>query len=207
MTTRIEDYAIIGDTETVALVGNDGSIDWLCLPRFDSAACFAALLGDEKNGRWRIAPAADVKRVERRYRPGTLILETEFETAGGAVRVVDLMPLRDGFPDVVRVVEGLRGRVPMTMELIPRFDYGRLIPLVSRESGAVVALAGPDALSLRASVDLDIRDATISAEFTVAEGDQEWFRLVSFPSHEAVPDQADVNVAVSMTERWWRDWS
>ena len=207
MTTRIEDYAIIGDTETVALVGNDGSIDWLCLPRFDSAACFAALLGDEKNGRWRIAPSADAMHVERRYRSGTLILETEFDTAEGAVRVVDLMPPREGSPDVVRIVEGLRGRVKMRMELIPRFDYGRLIPLVSRASGAVVALAGPEALSLRASVDLDISDATISAEFTIAEGEQAWFRMVSFPSHEAVPDQADVNVAVSRTESWWRDWS
>ena len=207
MTTRIEDYAIIGDTETVALVGNDGSIDWLCIPRFDSAACFAALLGDEKNGRWQITPVSKVRRVERRYRPGTLILETDFETAEGAVRIVDLMPIRDGSPDVLRIVEGLRGRVPMRMELVPRFDYGRLIPLVSRVSDGVVALAGPDALSLRASVDLDIGDAAISAEFTVAEGAQTWFRLVSFPSHEGIPDRADTNAALSRTEQWWRDWS
>jgi len=207
MTLRIEDYAIIGDTETVALVGNNGSIDWLCLPRFDSAACFAALLGDETNGRWLIAPAADVKRVSRRYRSGTLILETEFETADGVVRIVDFMPPRDGSPDVVRVVEGLRGRVPMRLELTPRFDYGRLIPLMDRVPGGVVALAGPDALCLRGSVDLDVSDATISAEFTISEGDQAWFRLVSFPSHEAVPDPADVDVEASRTESWWRDWS
>ena len=175
MTLRIEDYAIIGDTETVALVGNNGSIDWLCLPRFDSAACFAALLGDETNGRWLIAPAADAKRVSRRYRSGTLILETEFETAEGLVRIVDFMPPRDGSPDVVRIVEGLRGRVPMRLELIPRFDYGRLIPLVDRVPGGVVALAGPDAICLRSSVDLDVNDATISAEFTLSDGDQAWF--------------------------------
>ena len=207
MTLRIEDYAIVGDTETVALVGNNGSIDWLCLPRFDSAACFAALLGDENNGRWLITPAGGARRVGRRYRSGTLVLETEFETAEGAVRVVDCMPPREGSPDVVRVVEGLRGRVPMRLQLNPRFDYGGLIPLVRRVPGGVVALAGPEALCLRTSVDLDVSDATISAEFTVSEGDQAWFRLVWFPSHEAVPDQADATVGVSRTERWWRDWS
>ena len=207
MTLRIEDYAIVGDTETVAVVGNNGSIDWLCLPRFDSAACFAALLGDENNGLWRIAPAGGARRVDRRYRSGTLVLETEFETAEGAVRVVDCMPPREGSPDVVRVVEGLRGRVPMRLQLNPRFDYGRLIPLISRVPGGVVALAGPEALCLRTPVDLDLSDASISAEFTISEGDQAWFRLVWFPSHEALPDQADAVVEVSRTERWWRDWS
>ena len=156
MALRIEDYAIVGDTETVALVGNNGSIDWLCLPRFDSAACFAALLGDEANGRWQIAPAVDATRVERRYRPGTLVLETEFETAEGAVRVVDCMPPREGRPDVIRVVQGLRGRVPMRLQLNPRFDYGRRIPLVSQVPGGAVAVAGPEALCLRTSVDLDV---------------------------------------------------
>ena len=131
MALRIEDYAIVGDTETVALVGNNGSIDWLCFPRFDSAACFAALLGDEHNGRWQIAPAVATTRVDRRYRPGTLILETDFETAEGAVRVVDCMPPREGSPDVIRLVQGLRGRVPMRLQLNPRFDYGHRIPLVS----------------------------------------------------------------------------
>lgn len=207
MTLRIEDYAIVGDTETVAVVGNNGSIDWLCLPRFDSAACFAALLGDENNGLWRIAPAGGARRVDRRYRSGTLVLETEFETAEGAVRIVDCMPPREGSPDVVRVVEGLRGRVPMRLQLNPRFDYGRLIPLISRVPGGVVALAGPEALCLRTPVDLDLSDASISAEFTISEGDQAWFRLVWFPSHEALPDQADAVVEVSRTERWWRDWS
>src|SRR5215217_4785432 len=123
MSLRIEDYAIIGDTESVALVGNTGSIDWLCLPRFDSAACFAALLGDETNGHWTIAPATPVRSVQRRYRPGTLVLETEFETADGTVRVVDCMPPRAGSPSVLRTVQGLRGRVPMHLALTPRFDY------------------------------------------------------------------------------------
>src|SRR5687768_13275905 len=158
---RIEDYALVGDHQTAALVGTDGSIDWLCLPRFDSAACFAALLGDETNGYWRIAPAVDAQRVERRYRPDTLVLETEFETAQGAVRVVDCMPPREGRPDVIRVVQGLRGRVPMRLELSPRFDYGRRIPLVNRVPGGAVALAGPEALCLHTSVDLDVADASI----------------------------------------------
>ena len=134
MTLRIEDYAIVGDTETVALVGNNGSIDWLCFPRFDSAACFAAVLGDENNGRWLIAPAVATTRVDRRYRPGTLVLETDFETPEGAVRVVDCMLPREGCPDVIRLVEGLRGRVPMRLQLNPRFDYGHRIPLVSQRA-------------------------------------------------------------------------
>jgi GH15 family glucan-1,4-alpha-glucosidase len=207
MSQRIEDYAIIGDTETVALVGNNGSIDWMCLPRFDSAACFAALLGDEQNGRWKIAPAADARRVERRYRSGTLVLETEFETADGAVRVVDCMPPREGSPDVIRIIEGLRGRVPMVLQFNPRFDYGQLIPLVNRVPGGVVALAGPEALFLRSPVDLDVRDGSVSAAFTIAEGDRTWFRLVGFPSHEGVPDQADGATATARTEDWWRAWS
>jgi GH15 family glucan-1,4-alpha-glucosidase len=207
MALRIEDYAIIGDTETVALVGNNGSIDWLCLPRFDSAACFAALLGDEHNGRWQIAPTADVRRVDRRYRPGTLVLETEFETADGTVRVVDCMPPREGCPDVIRVVQGLRGRVPMRLQLNPRFDYGRRIPLVSQVPAGVVALAGPEALCLRTSVDLDVGDASISAAFTIVEGDQAWFRLVWFPSHEGIPDQVEAAAALARTDDWWQAWS
>jgi GH15 family glucan-1,4-alpha-glucosidase len=207
MTLRIEDYAIIGDTETVALVGNDGSIDWMCLPRFDSAACFAALLGDERNGRWQIDPISDDRRVARRYRPGTLVLETEFETADGAVRVVDCMPPREGSPDVIRIVQGLRGRVPMRLQLNPRFDYGRLIPLVRQVPGGVVALAGPEALCLRSPIELDIGDASISAKFTIAEGDQAWFHLAWFPSYEEVPDESDAAEAVDRTDDWWRAWS
>jgi GH15 family glucan-1,4-alpha-glucosidase len=207
MTLRIEDYAIVGDTETVALVGNNGSIDWLCLPRFDSGACFAALLGDETNGRWRIAPVEDATRVDRRYRPGTLVLETEFETAEGTVRVGDCMPPRAGRPAVIRLVQGLRGRVAMRLELNPRFDYGRRIPLVNRVPEGAVALAGPEALYLHASADLDVGDTSISADFTIAEGEQAWFRLTWSPSHEGVPKSDDSPAEVSRAEGWWRDWS
>ena len=207
MALRIEDYAIVGDTETVALVGIDGSIDWLCFPRFDSAACFAALLGDENNGRWLIAPAVTTTRFDRRYRPGTLVLETDFETPEGAVRVVDCMLPREGSPDVIRLIEGLRGRVPMQLQLNPRFDYGHRVPLVSNVPGGAIAMAGPEALSLRTSVDLDVTNGSISSEFTVSAGDQVWFRLVWFPSHEGEPEQTDAAVALSRTEAWWRSWS
>lgn len=124
MPSRLEDYAVIGDNQTAALVGKDGSIDWVCFPRFDSGACFAALLGDESNGRWRIAPAAEVKAVRRRYLPDTLVLETEMDTAGGTIRLLDFMPPRNRAPDIVRIVEGVRGSVPVHMELVIRFDYG-----------------------------------------------------------------------------------
>ncbi|HEX5939083.1 MAG TPA: trehalase-like domain-containing protein, partial [Dehalococcoidia bacterium] len=145
MALRIEDYAIIGDTQTAALVGKNGSIDWLCAPRFDSTAFFAALLGVEANGHWQIAPVANVRRVERRYRPGTLVLETDFETDDGLVRLIDCMPPGDGHNDVVRIVEGLRGQVAMQMQLKPRFDYGNLIPALGRIDQGVFAVAGPDA--------------------------------------------------------------
>ncbi len=207
MGLRIEDYGIVGDTETVALVGNNGSIDWLCLPRFDSAACFASLLGDEGNGHWQIAPSAEIRRVDRRYLPGTLILETEFETAEGAVRIVDFMPPREGCPDLIRLVEGVRGRVPMRLHLNPRFDYGRRIPLVRREPSGVVAVAGPEALYLQGSVDFDVVDAAVTAGFTLEKGDQAWFRLVWFPSHEGVPEQTDAFAAVERTKEFWRTWS
>ncbi len=207
MGLRIEDYAIIGDTGSVALVGNNGSIDWLCLPRFDSAACFAALLGDEQNGRWQIAPISDSQRVDRRYRPGTLVLETEFETPDGAVRIVDCMPPRSGYPEVIRLVQGLRGRVPMSLQLNGRFDYGRRIPLVRPANDGIVSLAGPEALFLQSSVELDVADASISAAFSIAAGEEAEFRLVWFPSHEDVPDQADCTAAVDRTEKWWREWS
>ena len=130
MPSRIEDYAMIGDCQTAALVGKDGSIDWLCFPRFDSPACFAALLGTPEHGRWKVAPAGNIKAVRRRYRPGTLILETDFETADGEVRLIDYMPLRDSASDLIRIVEGRRGHVPMRLELIIRFDYGSIVPWV-----------------------------------------------------------------------------
>jgi GH15 family glucan-1,4-alpha-glucosidase len=207
MGLRIEDYAMIGDTGSVALVGNNGSIDWLCVPRFDSGACFAALLGTDRNGHWQIAPGGESQNVDRRYRPGTLILETEFETTDGAARIVDCMPPRNGHPEVIRVVQGVRGHVPMRLELNGRFDYGRRIPLVQRAQGGVVAVAGPEAIYLQASVDLDISDASVTTEFTIAEGEQTEFRLVWFPSHEAVPDMADSTAALNRTEEWWQAWS
>ena len=207
MTLRIEDYAIIGDAETAALVGSNGAIDWLCFPRFDSAACFTALLGDESNGRWQIAPAVDVTRASRRYRPGTLVLETDFETREGSVRVIDCMPPREGRPDVIRIVEGLAGQVPMRLQLTPRFDYGQRLPLLSQAPGGAIAVAGPEALALRAPVELTVMDGSISAEFSVAEGAQVGFQLSWFPSHESEPEPVDVASALSRTEQWWREWS
>src|ERR671936_1639221 len=161
----IEDYAFLSNLESAALVGRDGSIDWLCFPRFDSSACFAALLGDESHGRWLLAPTGGVRRVSRRYRPGTLVLETDFETDDGSVRIVDCMPPRQKHPQLVRIVEGLAGRVPMRMQLVVRFEYGSIVPWVSRRGGLLSAVAGPDALTLRSPVEPRGRDLTTVAEF------------------------------------------
>jgi GH15 family glucan-1,4-alpha-glucosidase len=205
---KIEDYALIGDLETSALVGRNGSVDWLCLPRFDSAACFAALLGEEGHGRWLIAPAGEVSGSSRRYREGTLILETDFETAEGAVRLVDFMPLRDGgAPQLMRVVQGLRGRVPMRMQLILRFEYGLVVPWVQRVPDGIVAQAGPHAVHLTTPVDLRGEQLTTVAEFTLAEGASEGFALSWFPSYERPPRAEDARSALARTEAWWRDWS
>src|SRR2546423_9238967 len=170
--TKIEDYAFLSDTQTGALVSHDGCVDWLCFPRFDSGACFAALLGDRKNGRWRFAPTGEITATRRRYRDDTLILETEIETADGAVRLIDFMPPRGENPDIVRIVEGLRGNVPMEMELIIRFDYGHSIPWVRKKHGGLEAIAGPDALILRTSIETRGEDLTTVAEFDVAQGDR-----------------------------------
>src|SRR5215217_2632302 len=162
----IEDYGLIGDTQTAALVGRDGSIDWLCMPRFDSPALFAALLGDESHGRWLLGPAADVRRTERRYRQGTLVLETDFHTDGGVLQVVDSMPIRDEAPDVVRVARCLEGRVSVRLELILRFDFGRVVPWVRRAAdGGLTAIAGPDAVHLIPGRPVRGRDLTTVAEF------------------------------------------
>jgi len=152
MPLPIEHYAMIGDCHTAALVGRDGSIDWLCFPHFDSGACLAALLGGPEHGRWLVAPVAEATRVRRRYRPGTLILETEFETEEGGIRVIDLMPLSDERWDVVRIVEGLSGQVKVRMELIVRFDYGSIVPWVRRAGDVLLLTAGPDTLELSATV-------------------------------------------------------
>jgi GH15 family glucan-1,4-alpha-glucosidase len=207
MALRIEDYALVGDTQTAGLIGLDGSLDWLCMPRFDSGACFAALLGDAGNGRWLIAPAGTVRRSTRRYRPGTLVLETELETDEGTVRLVDFMPPREVVPDLVRVVEGVSGRVPMRMELTIRFDYGRVVPWVRRVGESLLAVAGPDALTLQSRVETRGEDLRTLAEFTVAEGDRVPFLLAWHPSHEPVPESPDPLRALDDTERWWRRWS
>ncbi len=204
---RIEDYALIGDTQTAALVGRDGSIDWLCLPRFDSDACFAALLGDERHGRWLLTPRSAVRRTHRRYRPGTLILETEFETDDGSVRVVDCMPPRDKHPDVVRVIEGIRGQVSMRMELVVRFDYGKVIPWVRQLNGMLYMVAGPDSLSLYTPVETHGEGLTTVADFVVSEGQQVPFVLIWHPSHLPVPEGVKADLAVEETEAWWREWS
>ena len=208
MALKLEEYALIGDTQAAALVGRDGSIDWLCLPRFDSGACFTALLGDERNGRWRVAPPAqDVRSVTRRYRPGTLVLETEFETATGAVRITDCMPVRGDAPDLVRVVEGLSGSVELELELVLRFDYGRSVPWVQRDGHGILAIAGPDGVRLTSSVPTAGHDLRTSARFVVGDGDRESFLLTWHPSHEPPPAPIDPFAAVELTAEWWCDWS
>ena len=168
MASPIEDYALLGDAETAALVSKDGSVDWLALPRFDSPACFAALLGDEGNGRWQIRPASPIRRTTRRYRAG-LVLETEWTTDEGVVAVIDGMPMRDEQPNLIRIVEGRRGDVPMTFDLRVRFDYGSIVPWVRRVDGAWRAVAGPDAMCLYTPVTVRGRGFSSVAEFTVSE--------------------------------------
>jgi len=208
MALRIEDYALIGDTQTAALVGRDGSIDWLCLPRFDSPACFSALLGDESHGRWLLAPAGDVRRTERRYRRGTLVLETDFHTDGGVLQIVDSMPIRDEAPDVVRLARCLSGRVAVRMELVLRFDFGRSVPWVQRaENGGMTATAGPDAVHLIPGRPIRGRDLTTIAEFELEAGDEVPFVLTWYPSHEDEPRPVDGIAATADTTAWWEEWS
>jgi GH15 family glucan-1,4-alpha-glucosidase len=207
MASRIEQYAMVGDTQTAALIGDDGSIDWLCAPRFDSGACFAALLGDENHGRWLIAPAAGGRATRRRYRDHTLVLETEFETPEGAVRIIDFMPIRDQTVDVIRIVEGLRGHVPMQMHLTIRFDYGHTIPWVHSLEGALAAVAGPDALVLRSPVETRGVGHSTVAEFTVRAGQRVPFSLAWYPSHQDVPRARNATWSLSRTESWWQKWS
>ncbi|MQA85182.1 MAG: glycoside hydrolase family 15 protein [Streptosporangiales bacterium] len=206
MPGRIEDYALIGDMQTAALVCRDGSIDWLCFPRFDSPACFAALLGSENNGRWLIAPQAGGTAARRRYRGDSLILETEWDTEDGTVRVIDFMPPRGEAPDIVRIVEGVSGRVPVRCELRLRFDYGRVIPWVRRIGGDLGAIAGPDAMWLRTPVDLHGEDFTTLGEFTVAAGERVPFVLTWHPSHLPAPTPVDPEHALIDTEELWREW-
>jgi GH15 family glucan-1,4-alpha-glucosidase len=205
---RIEDYALIGDCQSAALVGRDGSIDWLCWPRFDSPACFAALLGTPQHGRWKVAPA-DPFTAKRRYRPDTLILETEFETDAGAVALVDFMPVRSSQADLVRMVVGRRGRVAMEMEFILRFDYGASVPWVTRlgEGNGLRAVSGPDKAVLCAPVPLDNRDMKTRARFEVGAGQTLSFVLTHSPSHLDAPAPAEPLKALEETERFWREWA
>jgi GH15 family glucan-1,4-alpha-glucosidase len=206
MAALIEDYGLIGDLQTAALVSRGGCIDWLCFPRFDSGACFAALLGDEENGRWSLEPASGTTSAERRYRDDTLILETELTCEEGVVRLIDFMPPRGEAPDVVRIVEGVEGTVPMKMRLSIRFDYGSIVPWVRRRDEGLLAIAGPDALFLATPVDLVGRNFHTEAEFDVAAGDRIPFVLTWFPSNEDLPEHTDAEQALVDTESFWRDW-
>jgi GH15 family glucan-1,4-alpha-glucosidase len=203
----LEHYALIGDTQTAALVGHDGSIDWLCFPRFDSAACFSSLLGSPEHGRWLLCPSAEVTRRMRRYRHDTLILETAFETADGEVLLIDFMPPRETKPDLVRIVEGISGEVVMRMELVVRFDYGSQIPWVHRQDHNLLAIAGPDALVLRTPVETKGKKLRTLAEFTVREGERVPFVLTWFPSHEDVPRTVNPEHALRDTMNYWKDWT
>ena len=207
MALRIEDYAMIGDCQTAALVGKDGSIDWLCFPRFDSPACFAALLGTPEHGRWKIAPTGEMQAVRRRYRGGTLVLETDFETSEGEVRLIDCMPPRSTSPDLVRIVEGCRGRVPMRLELIVRFDYGSIVPWVRHIDRGIRAVAGPDTLYCRTDVELRGENLHTVADFTVAAGQRVSFVLTWCQTHHPEPEEKDPDRTVQETEIWWRKWS
>jgi GH15 family glucan-1,4-alpha-glucosidase len=205
--TKIEDYAFLSDTQTGALVSRDGCVDWLCFPRFDSPACFASLLGEKKNGHWRFFPEEKIDKTRRQYRDGTLILETEIETKSGAVRLIDFMPPRGENPDIIRIVEGLRGKMSMQMELIIRFDYGSVIPWVRKEHGGLEAIAGPDALILRTPIEMHGRDLTTVAEFTVAQGERVPFVLTWFASHEEPPKKVNAEHALRDTEKFWTKWA
>lgn len=209
MQRRIEDYALIGDEQTAALVGRDGSVDWLCLPRFDSAACFAALLGGDEHGHWRMAPKGAGDCTRRAYRPNTLVLDTEWDTDEGSVRVTDLMPQRDRAPDLVRIVEGLSGRVTMRGLLRLRFDYGLVVPWMRRADGHRVAVAGPDAVWLRSEPPVHTwgKDFRTHSEFTVAEGEKVAFVMTWHPSHQPRPPRVDPYEALRTSVEDWQAWS
>ncbi len=206
MASPIEDYALVGDMHTAALVSKQGSIDWLCLPRFDSGACFAALLGDDDNGRWIIKPEGEVRSVTRRYRPDSLVLETDFQTEQGTVRLIDCMPPRGNHPVLVRQVVGLSGRVSMTTRLLIRFDYGAIVPWVRRAEGGLLAVAGPDALRFLSTIELEAKDLSHQASFTVGKGERASFSLTYHASHRGPPPPPDVDATIAGTEQWWQDW-
>lgn len=208
MAGKIEDYALLGDSETAALVGRDGSVDWLCWPRFDSGACFAALLGEPENGRWLIKPCGQVKHSRRRYRAASLILETDLETSEGAVTLLEFMPRRGRDSHLVRVVVGKRGSVAMHTELIIRFDYGAFVPWVTRgDDGALLAVSGPDMIVLRSPVAVRGEHRKTVGKFTVSAGEVVPFVLTYGPSHLDPAPRIDPMAALAETETFWRDWS
>ena len=209
MSQPIENYGFIGNMLSGALVGRDGSIDWLCLPRFDSDACFAALLGTPEHGRWLIAPQGATKRTRRRYRPGTAILETTFETEDGVVALIDFMPLTDDEDqvEVMRLVQGVKGRVKMRLELILRFGYGKVVPWVRGQDFGIRAIAGPDAVEFRTPVKLRGEDFTTVGEFSIGEGATVPFTLAYHPSHRPGSPQRDCRQSFEQTERFWSEWS
>ena len=203
----IEDYALIGDCHTAALVSKQGSIDWLCLPYFDSPACFAALVGTAENGHWTISPLDAIRAVRRQYRDGTLILETEFEAESGSAKLIDCMMIRDEVPELLRLVVGTRGQIRMNMELVIRFDYGSVVPWVRRIDGGISAIAGPDMIRLRADVPVRGEMMKTVSEFTVAEGQKVSFDMTWYPSHKPEPETVNIEKAIQKTEAWWRGWS
>ena len=206
MASKIEDYALIGDCETAALVNREGSIDWLCWPDFSSSACFTALLGSEENGFWKIAPKAQGWKSSRKYRDHTLILETTFESDEGAVRLIDFMPIREKNSDVVRIVEGIRGRMELCSALSLRFDYGRTVPWVTAIEDGIRAIAGPNLAVLHASVPVHGENLQTVAEFTVNEGERVWFTLTYGESFVDDPEPIDAKQALEDTDRFWNEW-
>lgn len=205
--SQIEDYALLGDLQTAALVARDGSIDWLCLPHFDSPSCFGALLGTPDHGRWRLAPRGAGECTSRRYLPETLVLETTWETDDGAVRLIDFMPPRDGVVDLIRIVEGVRGEVAMEMDLALRFDYGHIVPWVRRHHGVLHAIAGPDAAYLTTKAPLKGKDLRTLSSFIVREGERVPFVLTWRPSHETFTPRPDPEASLERTLAFWKDWS
>ena len=203
----IEDYALIGDLHTAALIGRDGSLDWMCLPHFDSPACFAALLGTPEQGRWLLSPAGGGTCTSRRYHGDTLVLETDWHCTEGSVRVVDFMPAGGGKADVIRIVQGLSGSVAMTMDLRLRFDYGHIVPWVTHEADGIRAIAGPDAAYLRTPVPVDGRGTATVADFRVSAGDSLPWVLTWTPSHHPEPERVDASAALQDTLAFWQQWS
>jgi GH15 family glucan-1,4-alpha-glucosidase len=215
MASKIEDYALIGDCETAALVGREGSIDWLCWPDFSSTACFASILGTQKNGYWQICPAGEGWKSTRKYRDHTLILETTFESDEGSVRLIDFMPIRQsnserisaGNSEIVRIVEGLRGTMKLTMALALRFDYGRTIPWVTAIADGIRAIAGPGIAALHSSVPVHGENLHTAAEFTIRKGQRAWFTLTYGESHQADPRPVPAERALLVTQRFWTHWA